>query len=273
MSFKLTAGNNSFSLEPLDVEYLPFLSLPLNVLVMSLMMNNLVLGSYIAIRIFEISRSSKTTILNSMALVNNSINVLVIPLSILLHFISLYLSPLSDLIGQSGCIIFFNFALPFTFAFNQFFSVFVVTIRYLCIIREDLLARIGVQRLTNTVVVISVLVPLLVVIKFMIPVKVTYYPYALCTGQISLYFLTDQHYCNENTHWAKRMFCNGVMVPFVLFVIEGLLYKKIFKHISKSTDNVASLLSRENLNKRRRQGFQYIEIASTSSCYFFADKT
>ena len=62
---------------------------------------------------------------------------------------AMLLAPVSDLIGEWGCLLVINVLLVAAMAFNQYASFFVVLMRYLCICRDGQVIKVGGKKVTR----------------------------------------------------------------------------------------------------------------------------
>lgn len=161
--------------------------------------------------------------------------------------------PLSDLIGSETCLIYHFLELSY-YLFMEMHSFFIATYRYLCIIHNESLLKLGLdgKMLAKRTVLTMLILPLL--LETFIFSDANYSPLNSCLGKFFLNFDSNGIAVCPNGNFTCYL-SHGVAVALSSNIFEVYFLFKCFKASHDQTEKVASMIGRNELQKRHRQAY------------------
>ena len=121
---------------------------------------------------------------------HNMVNMFCQPTFIVYLLFSFHLFPMVDYVGTAGCVFLSHFLQVFFALHSLLFPISIAVVRYLFVVHSNWTNRFGINRLVNTIVLLSLVIPLFMTISLQYPVS-DYIHGALnfCKGRFEVFFI------------------------------------------------------------------------------------
>jgi hypothetical protein len=194
---------------------------------------------------------------------SNTLLSLVFHPCILIYYIgSNLLFPMSNYIGAIGCMVNSHFLDVFVRFYNFCFPASIALLRYLFVLEYQWVRSLGMKRVVNWTIAMTVIVPCMMVVTVQFPISDTLHgPYSRCMGRFETYFnpmhpdpitpgrRKGEEYCQATQRWVLEFGINQYEYIFRLFFFLGckitthfiwivmfgipeiILYATTFRHI------------------------------------------
>jgi hypothetical protein len=121
--------------------------------------------------------------------VHNIINMFCQPTFTVYLMFSFHLFPMVDYVGISGCVFLSHFLQVFFSIYCLIFPLTIAVVRYLFVVQSGWTKRYGMSELINTIVFLSLAVPLFMTISLQYPVSdYIHGPFNYCKGRFEVFF-------------------------------------------------------------------------------------
>ena len=193
---------------------------------------------------------------------NTMLSLIFHPCVLIYYIASNLLFPMSNYIGSFGCLVNSHFLDVFVRFYNFCFPASIAFLRYLFVLEYYWVKSVGLRRVVNCVIVMTVIVPFVMAATVQFPISETLHgPYSRCMGRFETYFnpmhpdpitpgrRKGEEYCEATQRWAsefdinryeylfRNLFLFGCkltthLIWIVMFGIpEIILYAATFRHI------------------------------------------
>ncbi len=147
----------------LTVEESPLLGHPKSTILTILGIIILFVGLVIQARIYVMLKKQKrdgtVVVIDRIFKTYNIVNTLCQPLFIVYWIASFSLFPMVDYIGQPGCIVFSLWLQVFISIYCLVFPLTITVVRYVLVVHSSWAKKIGVNKLVNIIVALSIIIP------------------------------------------------------------------------------------------------------------------
>ena len=197
-----------------------------------------------------------------------------------------FIFPMADYLGETGCFLIALYLAAFISMYTNYLPLEIALVRYLFVVRQNWIKRLGVNRVVNTILILSIILPLFIATSTQYPISdYIHGQYYNCIGRFDAYFnpthpdpitpgrRKGKSYCEDALIWAndpdvvgfqhflRQVQLFNCQISFLasfcvmLSLPEMLLYLITFRQITKQTNETISsgILKPEVIKTRRRQ--------------------
>jgi hypothetical protein len=96
---------------------------------------------------------------------------------------------MADYIGETGCFMIALYLAAFISMYTNYLPLEIALVRYLFVVRQNWIKRLGVNRVVNTILILSIILPLFIATSTQYPISdYIHGQYYNCIGRFYAYF-------------------------------------------------------------------------------------
>ena len=167
----------------------PFRASIITILAFSILSVGILIQARIYVMLNKQKSEGTVVCIDRLFKVHNIINIFCQPPFLVYLMLSFNFFPMVDYVGIAGCVFLSHFLQIYFGLFYLIFPLSIAVVRYLFVVQTSWTNRFGINKLINTVIILSLVVPLFMTLSLQYPVSdYIHGPLNYCKGRFEVFF-------------------------------------------------------------------------------------